>query len=643
MGIHALIPELKERYPTHVYKQPPSPDRLRIVDLMGRLFMLTVSRKPAAGAAADAAPVRMTGAQAFAIIGSQIVDWLQQRTYDPVTGAVEPRRAIIITDKSDAVPLEKADEHKERAVQQDKAVEKARAAGTYQVFVGPVHMDDAGLVDTSTVRADAPGAPLRTRPFDPFSVINQRPARTALVTYLRRKFAEVRLPPHAELIVDLGYNQPDVHGHHHAHGGAGCHPGSDGVLVGHALCGGPALDEDYDVAETPAGAGAALGVAIPAPVTGEALTVAEVEDEIDAEMQHIALYGSSRTEPDDVPAAASAGAATAGPNVMARSAFRRPTDATGEAEVLAILYALQFACATPQPLTICIQSADSDVFAAACNAFWDAPGHCRLLWASKPDEVFDLTGIYAHMRNVERLTPERVLLACIGHGTDYVRKADLFFFMNTTVIWDAARAIRLPHDRGARAALCTGDDDSTAASESDASDAPPAAAATAHAPGAGSEDDEGRPAAPLRAPRPPRKRPSATPVEGDVEYAGTYRVGRCVRARRRRYIQTPEDAAAAVFTVYAHALTGAPAVPRAGTDVERSASALRATAITRGATRAQVETLYRVFKHHAKVKVPADTPEFRRACERLVFNLAYWHDEAALDLNPPQPLAQQLA
>ena len=653
MGIHALIPELTERYKDYVSKDPRAPTqaRLLVVDLMGRLFMLTAKRKPTAAGAPP--PLRMTGAQAFSIISGPIVAWLRESTVDPVTGAIQPRRAILITDKSDAVPVQKAAEHKARAEQQAHAEEKARAAGTFQPLVGPVYMDDAGLVDAgagSGGGADSTdgNARLHTRPFDPFSVIHQRPARTALVAYLRRKFAELRLPLHAELIVDLGYAQPDVHGHHHAGGGARCHPDSRGVLLGHALCG--AVDDDED-------AGAAAGR--PDTVTThtastEDLTAADVADEYDAEMQQIELYGSSAAAA--VPSRArqsdpSLGIATAGVYVRATSAFRRPSNEEGEGEVLAVQYALDFACTTPTPATICIWSADSDTFAAACSAFWDAPGGCRLLWAAKADQVFDLTSIYAYMRNVERLTPERVLLACIGHGTDYVNKSDVFFFLNTKVLWAAAAKIRLPHEHGRHAALRTGDDNSTAAGSDDDEDdevkAPPGAKVDDN-----DDDDEfaRRPAAAALQPAPGvpapitgtdlriLSAPFVPPALGkrgskrhaEEETTETYTIGRLVRPRRRRYVQTPADAECAIMSVYAHAIADAPMAGRATAEVVRASNALRASAIVRGATRPQTEMLYRVFKHHAKVNVPAKTETFAKACEMFAFNLEYWHDRAAM-------------
>lgn len=149
----------------------------------------------------------------------------------------------------------------------------------------------------------------------------------------------------------------------------------------------------------------------------------------------------------------------------ARRGLFRPSVRTGEAEVLAIQYALQHARSSaderdrvyaaaaaantkawspppPAPLTICLHSADGDTVAVACAAFWDPPAGVRVLWWQRTGITVDLTALYAGWHHWpvgsrRRCTPEHVVLALISMGTDYAEKRDLFNWINEDALWDA--------------------------------------------------------------------------------------------------------------------------------------------------------------------------------------------------------------
>lgn len=131
-----------------------------------------------------------------------------------------------------------------------------------------------------------------------------------------------------------------------------------------------------------------------------------------------------------------------------RRGLKRPSARTGEAEILAIQYALQYARAIEPAApgapreTLCIMSADGDVVAAACSAFWDPPNGVRLLWFQRPGLTVDLTGLYAGWHRwpvggVRPCTPEHIILALIAMGTDYTQRRSLFNWINEDACWDA--------------------------------------------------------------------------------------------------------------------------------------------------------------------------------------------------------------
>jgi len=406
MGIHGAIPYLRRVHGDLVLNEAsgaPYEADLLVVDFMNTLFTLTMrygggnddadagdagdgtGDAVATGgtAAAPAAPrprprVPLTGASAFEIVSRTVLKWFSTPLVpatDPATGAPRKRRAILITDKPAWVPLAKRREQAERAAAMAKQAARATAEGTYQRFDADgaaVRFDDGGIVAPRST-----GSPLSV-PFDGFSVISQRPARNALVVYLRARFAHLDLPPHAELVIDFDDNTAApllVNARPHATPDGGDAPcAMSPVLNGHAQCGG-----------------------------------------------------------DD-------------------GGLWRPSKRTGEAELLAIQYALQSARAGAPGRTICIRSADADVIGAACRAFWDAPNGVRLLWWQRADVVVDLTALYARLHTWQparggapvELTPEHVILALIAQGTDYARKRDLFNQIGEDTLWDAICTFPLP-------------------------------------------------------------------------------------------------------------------------------------------------------------------------------------------------------
>ncbi len=586
MGIHNLMSVLKERYPEYINEDPDVIDNacLLIVDIMDRLFKLPARKEEQEGNergyTADLRSVRITGDEAFWILAGPAIKWLRKCSYSAtVPGVPLRRRAILITDKTAWTPPEKIAEQKSRAAVMNNTAETEKVKGTYQTFVGPVHIDARGLWDAGA--AGVTGVPT-PQPFDPFSVLHQRVARNALLDFVRRRFASIELPPHAELVVDFGYGPPDVHAPHHSGGGDRC-PISPAV-VGHAHCGGE-CSEVYD------GHGGLKRVA-PAP-----RAITDDDDEI-------ALYEEEdrRNDTDDPYETEECPA----------NRFQRPSMYAGEAEVLAVHYALQYARALarvkdPRLLgancrTICIQSADGDTFAAACNAFWDAPGGCRLLWNAKTAQTVHLTKVYRRLRT-EGFTPERVLLACIAHGTDYAKKKDLFFFMNEQTVWTAAPNVYLPGEQR------------DGATEVKTMDGSVVTAASKPMKRARCIDDD---AAGDSTPPPPQQCPSSPSL-----------LARPVCAQRLR---TVDDVSAAVYGMYVHATA---CMDVADPAVGPVAIRAREKATGRRVTHAEAERILQVHKHNARLKVPGEGKEFKAACARVLFNLDYWHQVAAMQPSAP--------
>lgn len=618
MGIHGLIPRLRAQHGevVHDNTRPAMECDLLLVDLMNALFMLTVRHGPGGGGADGAGPAPvpalLTGAQAFEIVSRRILAWL--------TTAALPCRAYVITDKGAWVPQAKQREQAKRRVAQEAQAEKARAAGTYMDFSPTIRAIRAAAAAATAAGADAGAdseyadacddadgpaadmedlasvlvftddgviAPATTGstcavPFDGFSVIHQREVRLALVTYLAQRFANVPLPPGAELILDMDDEEETP-----LRVNARAHPPLDpsgrpcpcaAMCIGHALC-------------------------------------------------------------------------------SARAPLQRVSRGTGEAEVLAIQYALAYARTTPN-LRICIMSADSDTVAVACRAFWDAPNGARLVWYQSGTTVVDLTGLYAAWHHwpvrarARPCSPERIMLALIALGTDYAEKRDLFNFINEDVLWDAICAWPLPGEPAgpaggadARRRLCH------------AGRAPPPPVVPFRRPADAMDEepeDTGLQRPPprrangaLATPMPPSA-PASAPAHGaagarvdvhmDAEVAADEEeddgpVNAFARAQRQstQRVRRWTDVEALVMHVYATVaatvLKGAVTNRRAA-DEAHATIAQRCAAFAAGrgppATRAEIEAVFACHKQR-RISVPPPGRAFEAACANVVTNLSYWY------------------
>lgn len=425
MGINDLIPYLRKHFASHILmrKSPNGIEakrkaRVLIVDFMANLFMLNVTGTRAAVTA------RITGEQAFSTLMRPVFEWLFAPTTD-ADSALPPdlrrvRRAILIADKPEWVTADKQRTQERRRARTDADIAKACVAGTYQAFrPGSI----IGFTDAGVVLRESPSVAI---PFDPFSVLQQREARCALLAYLRRRLASHPFPPHVEVVVDFDTDEPLVCGGDPHPGAATC--AMPQTWIGHAHC---------------AGARALAEASAPPPRPSTAALIDAVVDLDGFDPTEAARVASGGVHVIGAPIPAPT-AESATRQQPAYTRFRRPAfPRAGEGEILAVQYAAQLMRTldtAARNVDVILRTDDSDVFAIACMPFWvEARRHgMRILWEVREGDLVDLGALYEDIRRrFTRASPESVILACINMGCDFVDKSALTKWIGVEAIWDA--------------------------------------------------------------------------------------------------------------------------------------------------------------------------------------------------------------
>jgi len=227
MGVKGLLELLRRRYAAFV---DASTERVReshllCVDLISQFYRLQHGGANAA---------RISGDDAYRAVTRELFAWLVTPLYD-AQGAQMTRRAVVVTDKSAWVPAQKAREQRARRDAQDKAAERARAAGTYQDFAAGVRFTDEGVIRSEPVYDVEVAVP-----FDVFSALHQSHARVALISYVRVRLMNAPLPVNAELLVDMDNDSPILRARPHATDAACPVPWA---TIGHGACDGRVVDD----------------------------------------------------------------------------------------------------------------------------------------------------------------------------------------------------------------------------------------------------------------------------------------------------------------------------------------------------------------------------------------------------------------